>query len=116
MLCRQRQQVMARRRGHEADRFTGVFDGVAAGGDPLVGRDAGLGGDHLDARHIQVELLGPDQAQSRGYALSDVNLAGAEDDAPVRYDGQPVVQHRMFCEARIRRHRYSPDLRACGWL
>jgi len=84
----------------EAHGGAGVLHGIAPGGVPLVRAQAGLGLGHVDAFEIDVELLGGDQRQGGGDALTDFHLTGANGDAAIGADRDPVVDARMALEAR----------------
>ena len=108
-------QLVARRAGGGADRGSGALHRTAAGGQAVVGRDAGVAAAHADAVRRQGQLLAADQGQRIAQPLAQLHLAGQHGDGavpfkpqPVRYTpghgaGSPAAAAAAACVARIMR-------------
>jgi hypothetical protein len=68
-----------------------ALNGLAPGGDALIGRARGITLHHRDAPHRHIQLLGDDLGQRGGDAGAELHLPGVEGDAAVGRDGEPRV-------------------------
>ena len=105
--------------GGMQDRGAAVLHRVAAGGEALVRRAAGIGGDQLDGARGQVEPLGRDLQQRRLQPLAQLGLAGEHRHMAVRRHPDPGIQLRRLLQAAgqrcLRRRRAALLGGAGGW-
>ena len=83
----------------EPQRQPAVLDRLAAGGQALVGRLAGVAGDHREPRERQVELLRRDLRERGQDALAEFDLAGEHRRGAVGVDAEPGIEPAVALQA-----------------
>ena len=78
-------------RGGVQDCRAAVLQGAAARGNALVGRTRGVGGDDIDRRRRDGQLVGGNLDQGRLEALSELGLAGEDRNQPIAADADPGI-------------------------
>jgi len=89
--------------GGVQDRRPAVLHGMAAGGEALVGRASGVGGDQIQAGRRHVELLGGNLEQRGLETLPKLRLAGEHLDTAIRRDPDPRIEFGRFLQAARQR-------------
>ena len=87
---RQVDQQLARRRGALADGGNRPGRAAAAGGDAVIGHQAGVGHEQLDAADRHAQFLGGRLAQLGPRALARLDLAGHDGDGSVLAEVDPA--------------------------
>jgi len=78
---------------------SGFFDGTAPRGDAFVGSARSIPGNHLDARQVDLQLVGDDLGERGHDPLADLHLAGEGRHRAVGVDAQPAVEQAVLLQA-----------------
>ncbi len=97
--CRLGDQNLAHLGGGVADRRAAVLHRLTAGGEALVGRPSGVGGDQFDLAGRDLQLLGRHLEERGADTLAELGLAREDGDAAIGVDPDPGIEEGHVVEA-----------------
>ena len=89
-----------------------LLDRLTTEGVLFVRPARGVGGHHLDLVELDIELFGGDLGESRKDALTELGLAGEDDDGVVRLEPNPAFQSAVVTQTKGQAGRRLADRRA----